>query len=119
HRLAAGPRFSHHRMTEETESGQTKRGEGMPVRRMHVECADNDYEQDDGELYGHNRRIYAGAFADALHQDYGDDQGDGDCRQIKPGSCQRELSRGQVVIEWGVGKMLRHCHVKKSHEVLK
>ncbi len=91
----------------------------MPVRRVHVERAQTDHKEYDGELEDDDGGVDAGAFLNALHQNDGDEQGDDNRGQIEPSARQGELSGFGDIVERRIGEDVGQMEMEEREEILK
>ena len=108
HGRAVGAGLSPERLAEEAQTRPAEGGERLPVGGLDVERPDADDQQHDGHLDRHHRVVEAGTLPDADHQHDRQDRDDDQRRQVEPAAGGREVPRGRIEVEGGVGQDVRH-----------
>ena len=89
----------------------------MPVRRVDVESADEDYEEDGSDLQKHHGRVEGRALGDPLHEDERHQRHDENRGQVHHASGPDEMTGG-VVDDRRAGQGLRQPEAELREDAL-
>ena len=98
-RFAARSRLAEERFAEEADAGQAIGCKRLPVLGIHIKRADDEHEENDGDLHDHHGSIEASTLSDADDQNGSDEPCDQEGRQIKDRAGGCELAGRGVEIE--------------------
>ena len=117
-RLPSGVHLTKQRVAEEAHARHPERRKRRPVVRVDEERADQNHEQDGGQLHADHGGVEARALLNALHQHNGHDRHDQHCRQVHDTAGLHEVPRSGVVNNGGTAEGGRKVDAEPGQHAL-